>query len=196
MPRASRTCAAAIWWDSMVASRRSTHIRFCAHWTASSSWWTSVTLRDLVVGGQLAAQLVAELGLGRLAHADHVGAHAGQRGHEAPLVLRERRLDEDDVHLRHCSEASRWSRRACKARRETRHPSLHRGSRRSLRDLLNRRTAHVPGRDAGAGGEVELGEHVADVVLDGALREASGGRRSRRCSAPRRPARRSRTRAG
>ena len=31
--------------------------------------------------------------------------------------------------------------------------------------------AAVPGRDAGARGEVELAEHVADVVLDGALRE-------------------------
>ena len=44
MPRASRTSAAAIWWDSMVLSSRSIHIRSWAHWTASSSWCTSVTL--------------------------------------------------------------------------------------------------------------------------------------------------------
>ena len=45
MPRASRTSAAAIWWDSIVDSRRSIHIWSCAHCTASSSWCTSVTLR-------------------------------------------------------------------------------------------------------------------------------------------------------
>ena len=44
MPRASRTCAAAIWWDSMVDSRPSIHMRFCAHSTAAFSWATSVTL--------------------------------------------------------------------------------------------------------------------------------------------------------
>ena len=41
---ASRTCAAAIWCDSIVDSSRSTHIRPCAHSTAAFSWPSSVTL--------------------------------------------------------------------------------------------------------------------------------------------------------
>ena len=44
MCRASRTRAAAIWWDSMVDSSRSTHIKPCAHSTAAFSWPSSVTL--------------------------------------------------------------------------------------------------------------------------------------------------------
>ena len=35
--RASRTRAAAIWWDSIVDSSRSTHINPCAHSTAAFS---------------------------------------------------------------------------------------------------------------------------------------------------------------
>ena len=44
MPRASRTVAAVIWWDSMVDSSRSIHIRSWAHSTAAFSWCSSVTL--------------------------------------------------------------------------------------------------------------------------------------------------------
>ena len=88
----------------MVASRRSTHIRFWAHCDRLVELVDVGDVADLVVGRHLAAQVVAELVLGRLAHPDHVRAHARQRGDEAPLVLREGRLHEDDVHLRHCSE--------------------------------------------------------------------------------------------
>ena len=59
-----------------------------------------------VVGPELAAQFVTEVVLGVLADSDHVGAHPGQRGHEPTLVLREERLNEDDVHGRSSSVAS------------------------------------------------------------------------------------------
>ena len=44
MSRASRTRAAAIWWDSIVDSSRSTQTNPCAHSTAAFSWPSSVTL--------------------------------------------------------------------------------------------------------------------------------------------------------
>ena len=61
---------------------------------------------DLVVGAHLAAQLVAEVPLGRLAHSDDAGSHARQRSDEPALVVRKGRLDEDDVHAREPSGAS------------------------------------------------------------------------------------------
>ncbi len=44
MPRASRTCAAAIWWDSIVDSSRSIQPMLWAHSAAALSWPMSVTL--------------------------------------------------------------------------------------------------------------------------------------------------------
>ena len=106
IPRASRTFAAAIWCDSIVDSSRSTHTRSCAHRDGRVELLLVRHVGDLVVGTHLAAQLVAEVGLGRLAHADDVGSHARQRSDEAALVLRKGRLDEDDVHAREPSGGS------------------------------------------------------------------------------------------
>ncbi len=61
---------------------------------------------DLVVRPHLPAQLVAQSPLGGLTHPDHAGSHARQRGDEPALVVREGRLDEDDVHGREPSGGS------------------------------------------------------------------------------------------